>query len=124
MAGTGVLVDVGLQMSNGTSGAPSGPRTDRSSTVNAPPRWRSSLVGAGLAGFGCRRIGIISGVTDGGINSAMVPIASAHSGSNGTGGPTSVPEVSAEVDSSAMRTPRDQRCHADAISIRLSDLIN
>ena len=37
------------------SGAPSGPRTGRSSTVNTPPRWRSSFVGAGMAGFGCRR---------------------------------------------------------------------
>src|SRR4051794_20536558 len=74
------------------SGAPSGPGTARSCTEKAPPRARSSSVGAGMAGFGCRSSGIISGVNDGGRNSAKTERAAASSGSNGTGGAV-VPEV-------------------------------
>src|SRR4051812_2923500 len=74
------------------SGAPSGPGTARSCTEKAPPRARSSSVGAGMAGFGCRSSGIISGVNDGGRNSAKTERAAASSGSNGTGDVV-VPEV-------------------------------
>jgi hypothetical protein len=84
----GPVAAVGRQISSETSGAPSGPGTDRSSTVKAPPRRRSSSLGRGVSGL-CRSTGISSAVSGAENASANCSSATAHSGSNGGGGPIS-----------------------------------
>src|SRR4051812_21083163 len=104
MTATGAVADVGRQMSSEISGAPSGPGTDRSSTVKAPCRRRSSFVGDGIAGFGCRSSGITSGVIEAGRTSASGARTAAHSGSNGGGGPISAACKAVGGDVSVTRT--------------------
>src|SRR5690242_10469398 len=84
-AGTGASTAAGRQMISTTSGAPSGPGTERSSTVYSPPRVSSWFVGCGMIPA-LRRNGIASAVSggNGGIAASTAP----HSGSYGGGGPT------------------------------------